>query len=293
VLARFHLPLDLSGFQVAGFGLHAIGSIVCLLLDAVLLVLVVTRAARNLRERDVRLSELRRQAEEEDHIVRLGLLASGAAHELGTPLASVSVILGDWRRVPQIAGDPQLVQELGEMQAALARCKRILSDILRSAGQARGESPEVTSLHRFLDDLVREWSAERPQGTLQFHAGSSALGEDIRIVSDPTIKQCVSNLLDNAFEVSPQWIRMYAERRDDLLRLEVHDLGPGFPSAMLENLGKPYNTTRARPGAGLGLFLVMNVIRKFGGEVTARNRPEGGATVTIELPLRALQLEAA
>jgi two-component system sensor histidine kinase RegB len=290
-LVRWHVPLELPSDNY--LELHAIASFLCLALDAALLVVVVTRAARNLRERDVRLAELRRVAEEEDHVVRVGLLASGAAHELGTPLASVSVILGDWRRMPAIANDPQMVQEMDQMQAALARCKHILSGILRSAGEARGESPAVSSLHRFFDDLVREWSAEKPAGALQFHAGSGALGEDMPIVSDATLKQTVTNLLDNAYEVSPKWVRLYAERRGDLLRVEVQDLGPGFPPEMLENLGKPYQSTRSRPGAGLGLFLVVNVIRKFGGAVTARNRPEGGAIVTVELPLSALRYEGA
>ena len=290
-LARFHVPLDLPDTPLLGLSPYAFGSVVCLALDAALLVMVVTRAARNLRERDVRLAELRRQAEEEDHIVRVGLLASGAAHELGTPLASVSVILGDWRHLPQIAGDPQMRQEMEQMQAALARCKGILSGILRSAGEARGEAPAVTTLHRFFDDLVHEWSAERPGNPLEFHAGSGALGEDVPIVSDVTLKQTVTNLLDNAYEVSPKWLRLYAERRGDLLRVEVQDLGPGFPPEMLRNLGKPYQSTRSRPGAGLGLFLVVNVIRKLGGTVSARNRPEGGATVTVELPLSALRYE--
>ena len=74
--------------------------LVCFVLDAALLVVFVTRINRNLRERDAQLADLRQHAAEEDHIVRMGLLASGAAHELGTPLASLSVILGDWRRMP-------------------------------------------------------------------------------------------------------------------------------------------------------------------------------------------------
>ncbi|WP_204313373.1 hypothetical protein, partial [Klebsiella michiganensis] len=82
--------------------LYIAGTFIGLVLDAVLLVVFMTRINRNLRDRDLRLAALRQHATEQDHIVRIGLLASGAAHELGTPLASLSVILGDWRRMPAL-----------------------------------------------------------------------------------------------------------------------------------------------------------------------------------------------
>ena len=89
-------------------------------LNAALLVVFVTRINRNLRERDAQLADLRQRAAEEEHIVRMGLLASGAAHELGTPLATLSVILGDWRRMPDFAADPELAEEIDEMDPAAA-----------------------------------------------------------------------------------------------------------------------------------------------------------------------------
>lgn len=286
-LIQIHQPLALPHQSL--LRLHIVGMFVCFALGAVLLVIFVTRVSRNLSERDTHVANLKRQAAEEDHIVRLGLLASGAAHELGTPLAAVSVILGDWRRMPEISQHPEMREELQEMEAAIRRCKTILRGILLSAGEARGEAPAVTTLHRFLGDIARDWSDGRPSGTLQYHAGSGALGEDVSIVSDQALKQVVTNLLDNAFEVSPGWIRLNAERRGDMLRIEVLDLGPGFSPAQLENFGKPYHSTKGSPGAGLGLFLVVNVVRKLGGSVSAHNRPDGGATVTVELPLAAVK----
>ena len=83
-------------------------------LAAVLLVLFVTRIAANLRERDAYLADLSRRAAEEDQIVRMGLLASGAAHELGTPLASIAVLLGDWFF-------PDKAPDQSEAEEALAR----------------------------------------------------------------------------------------------------------------------------------------------------------------------------
>src|SRR5271166_2931310 len=90
------LPDSLASHRLS---LYVVGSGVCFGLIAVLLVIFVTRVTRNLRERDRYLADLRQRAVEEDHIVRIGLLATGAAHELGTPLASISVILSDWRRM--------------------------------------------------------------------------------------------------------------------------------------------------------------------------------------------------
>lgn len=81
--------------------LNMLGGWISFLLTGTLLGLFITRITRNLRARDHHLADLRQHAAEEDGIVRMGLFASGAAHELGTPLASLSVILSDWRRMPR------------------------------------------------------------------------------------------------------------------------------------------------------------------------------------------------
>ncbi|UPG72887.1 hypothetical protein MVG78_01430 [Roseomonas gilardii subsp. gilardii] len=120
------------------FTLHLYGLLVCFILVAVLLMVFTTRISGNLRDRDAHLAHMRQQAVEEEHIIRMGLLASGAAHELSTPLATVSVILGDWQRMPALREMPDLQGEIEEMQAAIDRCKSIIGGILLSAGEARG-----------------------------------------------------------------------------------------------------------------------------------------------------------
>ncbi|MEZ5707148.1 MAG: histidine kinase dimerization/phospho-acceptor domain-containing protein [Burkholderiaceae bacterium] len=66
--------------------------------------------------------------------------ASGAAHELGTPLSTLAVILGDWKREPRVALDPVMQEDIEEMERQVSRCKRIVSDILLSVGETRGEA---------------------------------------------------------------------------------------------------------------------------------------------------------
>ncbi len=292
-LTRYYVPLDLrSTDPELLFELHIIGMLICFVLDAGLLVVFMTRINRILRRRDQRLADLRQKATEEDHIVRMGLLASGAAHELGTPLATLSVILGDWKRMPKFRDDPELLQEIGDMQAEVQRCKGIVTDILLAAGEARGESLTVTTVERFLDDLVEEWRSTRTVigFDYDYDPDDEVPGEQ-PIVSDTALKQVICTVLDNALEASRSWVGFEVTYAQGSLILCVRDRGPGFVPSMLAQIGKPYQSSKGKTAGGLGLFLVVNVVRKFGGNVTAENMIGGGASVTLSLPLAALSIE--
>jgi two-component system sensor histidine kinase RegB len=270
------------------FDIHTYGIFVCFLLAAVLLVLFVTRINQNLRDRDMRLAELRQQSAEEKHILRMGLLASGAAHELGTPLATLSVILNDWERMPLLRADEEIAGELAEMHAQLDRCKAIVSGILISSGEERGESSQRASIFSFIERVVDEWEDSRGPAKLAY---TNRLDRDFMIASDLLLKQILFNVLDNALEASPAWVGIDFTLNHDFLVITVRDSGPGFSSEMLAEFGKPYRSTKQKPGSGLGLFLVVNVLRKLGGRATAENVPSGGAIVELTLPIAALAVE--
>ena len=288
-VALFHRPLRLPDAFVAHLpDLQVLGAILDFALVAVLLVVFVTRITANLTARDRHLAAMREQAAEEDHVVRIGLLASGAAHELGTPLAQLSVIVGDWKRMPALAALPGVADEVAEMEGGLARCKAIVSGILLAAGEAPGRAPARTTVRGFLRTTADEWSALHP-GVLRL---DDAFGEDAAIVADPALRQVVANVLDNAVEAGAQAVTLAATREAAALLLAVSDDGPGFAPAILAELGRPYRSTKDRAGSGLGLFLAVNVMRKLGGRVAAHNRTGGGATVTLALPLAALAIGA-
>ncbi|WP_033074957.1 ATP-binding protein [Sphingopyxis sp. MWB1] len=265
--------------------LYLLGSLICFVLIAVLIVAFVTRINRNISERDAALAAARQRAAEEDHIVRMGLLASGAAHELGTPLSTLSVLIGDWKSTPALAADREMQADLADMDVAVQRCKAIVSGILMSAGEARGEAPAQTSLRAFLSEIVEIAQSGRLPGTVIFN---DLLGPDVPIVSDPALRQVIGNVMDNAAEVSPEWVQLTARRDGDMAVIEVADRGPGFSEEMLEHFGQPYRSTKGRPGGGLGLFLLVNVLRKLGGGASVANRDSGGALVRVFLPLSAL-----
>jgi two-component system sensor histidine kinase RegB len=200
------------------------------------------------------------------------------------------VILNDWERMPGLRADDDFVMELAEMKAQLDRCKEIVTGILRTSGEERGEDSEPASIVSFIDGVVDDWEASR--GSVELHY-TNRLNDDFMIASDILLKQILFNVLDNAFEASPAWVGLDISRDGDLLVISVRDAGPGFSADMLVEFGKPYMSTKQRPGSGLGLFLVVNVLRKLGGRASAINVPTGGAIVELSLPVAALSIESA
>ena len=288
-LTVWNRPLMLPDLVGPALSVHYIGGLlVCFILNAALLVIFIHRISKNLRQRDARLADLRQSAAEQEHIVRMGLLASGAAHELGTPLATLSVILGDWSHSAPLAKDPALADEIKLMQLQLKRCKTIVSGILMSAGEMRAEASEATTLHVFLDQLVDEWRSGRPAQVLDYARGDIV---DLPMMSDAALKQMVGNVLDNGIDAAPSTpLILRVECTNNWLTLIVRDAGPGFSAEMLSNFAKPYHSTKGRPGSGLGLFLSVNVARTLGGTIEASNMAGGGAEVVVKLPLTALSL---
>jgi two-component system sensor histidine kinase RegB len=290
ILAERHLPLALP-HQHSGdfFDLHVLGMFVCFVLTAGLLLFFLTRIAANQRAQELRLAELRQRAVDEAHVTRIGLLAAGAAHELGTPLSTLSVILSDWKRLNLFRDDAEARAELATLASQVERCKVIVSGVLQSSGAPRGEGTLRTTVRGFLDEAVAEWSSRTPAVALVY---DNAFSPDAPFVSDLALKQLVANLLDNATDTGSPALGLTARRAAEALEIVVWDEGPGFEPGILARLGQPYVTTKDKPGGGLGLFLVTNVVRRLGGGVVAANREAGGAVVTVTLPLAGLGVAA-
>ncbi|SOB80938.1 two-component system, sensor histidine kinase RegB [Sphingomonas guangdongensis] len=261
--------------------LFALGRWIGFVMVATLLVMFSTRISSNLRARDAYLADLRQRAVEEEGIVRMGLFASGAAHELGTPLGTLSVILADWRRVPAIASDPDLSAERAEMEGEVARCKAIVSDILQSAGQPRGEAMERAAPEPFLRAVADAWAPTHPQVPLDYRATGL---EGAVLAVEPALRQAIWNLLDNAAAASPAGIALTAGIEDGHVAIAVQDWGDGFAAADLAHVGERMRSSKG-PGHGVGLFLAASVARRLGGRLEARNRTGGGAEVRLLLPL--------
>lgn len=291
-LTLFHQPLHVEYATQEGLpSLYVVGVLISFALTSILTIVFLTRIVENTRRRDKRISNMRQRASEEEHILRLGLLATGAAHELGTPMATMSVILGDWQHMRQLMQDEDLREDLQEMQRQLLRCKSIVSGVLLSAGETRAEGTESTTFVNFVEGVVGHWKSHNNLQHFALHNESVA---DFAMLSDTALQQMLCNLLDNALEASPAWVELNLSSDKEQVRIQVRDRGPGFEAAVLQQLGQRHvSTKQERPGRGLGLFLVTNVARALGGQVQASNLPThkgGGAMVEVRLPQSALAI---
>lgn len=137
-LHAFHAHGEMGGF----FNLHLQGMLMSYILAAILLLIFIGNIMKNLRERDEKIHAMKKDVVEKNQMIRTALLASAAAHELGTPLATISVILGDWKKMNLEKG---LNSDITTIENQLTRCKKIISEILTNSGKTRVEQADKNS----------------------------------------------------------------------------------------------------------------------------------------------------
>ncbi len=157
------------------------------------------------------------------------------------------MIVNDWQRMPALTADPELAEDLDAMEEQLLRCKEIVSKILTSSGEMRGEGAGPTTVARFFDALVEDWRTSRWPPALHY---DNRFAPDQAIATDAVLAQGIANVFDNALEASPDWMSIVLGRDGDAAVLTVEDRGPGFADRILAQFGKPYQTTKTRRAAG-------------------------------------------
>ena len=265
------------------FELHTFGTWVGFVFSAGLVAYFVVEMANTLRERERRLARIREQALRDERLVALGTLAAGAAHEMGTPLGTMAILLQELLEDYDGEEHSQLRQRLLIFKDQIERCKTALSIMSASAGQIRAESGHVEEVRRFLERLVGRWRQQRPQSKLHLEipAGTDARA---RILAEHTLMHALLNILNNAADVSREPITLRAWWNLKRLELAVIDQGPGIEPSLRYQLGRQPVVSK-KHGLGVGLFLAYATIERLGGEIDMEQLPEGGFCTRIRLPL--------
>ncbi len=267
-----------------GLDIHLVGMWLGFVICALIIAGFVTRIGQNLREYDRMIARAREKALDSERMLAVGTLATAAAHELGTPLSTMAVIIGELAR--EHANDANLEPSLQLLKTQVKRCKEILTSITISAGEARAETADGQALDQFLEHILSRWQDTRPATPLLKKLQGNLPAPDI--VGDRTIAQALQNLLDNAADASPEKIELDGHWNDKELTLSIRDFGLGIPAEVAPHLGTPFFSTKNEQGMGLGLYLSQLIFERFGGYVSLMNHHEQGAVCHIKLPLRDL-----
>jgi two-component system sensor histidine kinase RegB len=220
----------------------------------------------------------------EQHLSQLDGLAAAAAHELGTPLATIALVAKELD-LQAPAGSP-LKEDTTLLREQVERCRSILTK-LTSLDDQQGGFLESMSLRHLIEEVVI------PQRSFGVEIDVRCSGEGPEPVTrrSPGLLYGLGNLVDNAADFAESCIVIEAHWTAHEVCVEIRDDGPGLPSDVLLRVGEPYVTTRGRSregddsgsGLGLGLFIAKTLIERSGGQLALANAapPGHGAVARI------------
>lgn len=264
---------------------HILGMWASFLVSALLISYFVFKMAQRLRQRENELARSREHRLQDEQMLAVATLAAGTAHEFGTPLSTMKVILEDLaeQNTTEDAEDIRLLEQ------QLDHCKNILNKLVSTARDL--SEGEVISINAgdYLAELTERWQVLRPACELQTEISANTAALALRL--DGTVSQAILNLLNNAADVSPDHIGLALSHSSSELIFAIKDRGPGLSPEQASILTKAFISTKGK-GRGLGLFLSHATANRYGGTLSWQQREGGGSQVELILPLDKIQRPA-
>lgn len=281
-LVFYHHPLPWS--PAGSFDLPLVlklGMWMAILVGASFTSLYAWRATHESRRMAFALAAAEAMLAHEQKLSALGGLAAAAAHELGTPLATIQVVAKEMTRDVE-AGTP-LGEDAALILSQAQRCRDILEQL-----SWRGDEGDLIHDVLSIEDLLEE--AAEPFIGRNKDILISCAGDDLEPVLKrrPELLYALKNYIDNAVDFAESRVELSAHWDENTVTLLVDDDGQGFDPALKGRLGQPYASTRRRAktagGLGLGVFISGRLIKQTGGTVEYLTSPLGGARIMAVLP---------
>ena len=295
VLVRFHEPLPWRpGEEMHLPFLFSAGIWCAVVLGVGFIGVYASRVAEEARQLSDALAATELVLAREQHLTQLDGLAAAAAHELGTPLATITLVVREMLGLVAKAGTTidvaQVADDIRLLDQEAQRCRAILGKLTSLGTESAGPLGEMTLSH-----LVEEVAG--PQRNFDVAVTVTPIGFDEEPVCtrNPAILYGLGNLVENAVDFARERVQIDAHWTPDIVSVTVRDDGPGFAAEILSRLGEPYVTTRraggrakseTNSGLGLGLFIAKTLLERSGAVVSTSNAfaPATGAVVSVTWP---------
>lgn len=277
---------DMShGMVVSWRSPHILGMWMNFIVSALLITYFVSRMADQIRSQERRLAAGDQQQREDEHLLAMGTFAAGTAHELGTPLSSLTIILQDLSQ--QIGLDKDQKSELEIACGEVERCKTILQRLVSAAHSAQNSGRRQIEVGELMSHLIDQAKNLFPNAEIDLDMPAAAAG--LSLETDTALEQSLLNLFSNAFESSrsngSSKVSLAVEPSgQNKIEISMCDFGEGVSAEVMAKLGKTLVSNKTE-GLGMGYFLANASINRIGGQLSIRNLPEGGSITLVELPL--------
>jgi len=260
--------------QAADNSLHILGMWANFAISATIIIYFISRMAATLKQQEQEIAMARDAQLRDEQLLAVGTLAAGTAHELGTPLNTMKLI------VDEMLLDTDNHPDVLLLNQQIEQCKITLKQLLTTAEESQSHQLEAQPVQVYFDNVLARWQLMRPllQTQIQFHDSPA-----MSAVFHPTIAQSILNLLNNAADASEK-VDIEISWNADTATINIRDFGAGLDAEKMATLGQPFVTDKAE-GLGLGLFLSQATLTRFGGSVILQNAAEGGTVTHITLPL--------
>lgn len=284
LLVFFHYPLPWSDTDRPAFpDDYLLGVWISILLA----IFVIGVYARQIAEEQRQLADAFAATElvlaREQHLSQIDGLAAAAAHALGTPLSTISVVVKELER--EIGPDSPHADDIALLREQTQRCRDILAKLNELSGE--GEPFDRMPLPTLIEEVVA------PHRNFGIEIGVNLPSDETTPFGarNPAILYGLGNILENAVDFAQQRVEVTADWDDDEISLIISDDGPGFAPEVMSRIGEPYVRSRRRrrmyasddTGLGLGFFIAKTLLERSGATLTFVNRPfpRRGAIVTI------------
>jgi two-component system sensor histidine kinase RegB len=269
-----------------------VGHWVAIVVGAAFFIAFARRVAAEINASSDALFVARMALEREQRLQHLGGVVAAAAHELGTPLATIKLVSSELadELAEALPDREDLAEDVTLLRQSADRCR----DIMRSMG-ASGRDDLLIRFAPLAEVLAEAAAPHRGRGAgivIDAGAGMPVIQRDAAVIHG--LRNLIQNAVD--FAASQVTIRASRDRRD--LCIQILDDGPGFPPALLPRIGSPFLTTRPRAedgrsyeGMGLGLFIAKALLQGSGARLDFGNGVSGGARITVTWPLARIEAE--
>ncbi len=313
-LAVWSLPLPWQAGELLHLPpLYRAGIAISVMSGMIFLGFYAWRLTKEGREMSAALSATELVLAREQQLHALDGLAAAAAHELGTPLSTITLVTNELER--QLGKDSPILEDIQLLRTQAQRCRDILRKLTKEPAE---QDPHYTGLliQEMLTEASLPYQGEVKKITVVArplpHASGASVAEPLS-ERKPGVIYGFGNILENAVDFADTKVEALAEWDESAIVVTISDDGPGFKPSMIDALGEPYVTTRpagsrtlepGRNGAvnveeahglGLGFFIAKTLLERSGARLSLENRslPAHGAIVRIIWPRQIFERNSA